>query len=289
MDKKLKSYLYIVPTPIGNLEDISIRAIFILKYVDIIVAESFLHTKKLLDRFQIKKKVLVINNYNENIKYNLIIKELKKGKKIALVSNAGTPLINDPGYNIVYKCHELGIKVIPLPGPCAAITALSASGLSSNHFCYEGYLPKKKNERIKKLNILKYETRTIIFYESTHRIIKSMEDICKIFGNNRNVVIAREITKLCESIKKLPIMKLIEWIKAKKNRTKGEIVLIIEGYKKITDNIINNKKNNFEKIFLKLKKYMTLKEISKFIAEIYGLNKNKIYKIILSYKNNKVS
>lgn len=275
--------LYIVPTPIGNLEDITQRAISTLMKVDIIAVENIFHTNNLLKHFNIKNKLISINNYNESYKTKLLINFLKKGNNIALVSNAGTPLINDPGYNLVFLCNKLNIKVIPLPGACAAITALSASGLPSNRFCYEGFLPIKK-KRKDKLISLKYETRTMIFYESPYRVIESICEICNVFGEKRYIVLAKEITKIWESIKGFPVIKLIEWLKENKIKTKGEIVLIIEGYKK-------EKKDffiplNIKKIIIKLLKYMSVKKVVLLIKEIYGLNKNLIYNTILELKKN---
>lgn len=277
-----KGVLFIVPTPIGNFGDITERAILTLKNVDLIAVENTSHTKILLKHFNVRNNLLMINNYNEISKTKELINLLEKGKNVALVSNAGTPLVNDPGYNLVYLCNKLKIKVIPLPGPCAAITALSASGLPTNSFCFEGFLPTKK-KRYKKLNELKTEKRTIIFYESKHRILESMYDISNILGNDRYVVLAREITKIWESIKGDKISELVKWIETNKTKIKGEIVLIIDGCKKQkkTEFFISSKIKN---IIVKLIKYMSIKNTALLINEIYGLNINKTYNSILKIK-----
>ncbi|MCV2506441.1 MAG: 16S rRNA (cytidine(1402)-2'-O)-methyltransferase [Candidatus Lightella neohaematopini] len=274
-----KSILYIVPTPIGNLLDITNRAIYILKSVDFIVAENIKHTCFLLDRLYIKKRHLyVLNQYNEYKKINYLISILKQDKTMALVSNAGTPLISDPGYKLVYECKKLGINVTPLPGPCAAITALSASGLPTNRFCYEGFLSSKRDKRIKQLKSLLYERRTILVYESNHRLVELLEDIAQVFYDNRYIVLAKELTKIWENIYGAPVNELINYIKKNNLNIKGEITLIIQGYSG-SENI------NYIKaleIFIKLKKLLPLNVSLSIVKSIFKIKRNILYKNFLN-------
>ncbi|QIQ41145.1 MAG: 16S rRNA (cytidine(1402)-2'-O)-methyltransferase [Buchnera aphidicola (Aphis urticata)] len=274
--------LYIVPTPIGNLSDITYRALETLKSVDLIACENIKHTNILLKHFNIKNVLITFNKINEFQKSNHLIEELKKGKKIALVSNAGTPLINDPGYLLIKKCHFFDIQILPLPGPCAAITALSASGLSTHRFCYEGFLPSKKQLRRDLLNSLKKEKRTMIFYESKHRIIETIKDIINEIGENRHIVIAREITKKWEIIYGNKAYLMLSWIKEDENRyNKGENVIIIDGYKEfknvyISDKIINT--------FTILRTVLSLKKSVLITSKIHKIKKNNLYQYAIKNK-----
>ncbi|MCV2526282.1 MAG: 16S rRNA (cytidine(1402)-2'-O)-methyltransferase [Candidatus Lightella neohaematopini] len=270
-----KSILYIVPTPIGNLLDITNRAIYTLNNVDYIITENIKHTCFLLNHFSIKKRHLyLLNQYNEYKQINYLLTVLKKNKTMALVSNAGTPLISDPGYKLVHECKKLNINVVPLPGPCAAITALSASGLPTNKFCYEGFLSSKRKKRIKQLKLLLYEPRTIIMYESTHRIIELLEDIIQVFNDNRYIVLAKELTKIWENIYGAPVNKLIHYIKNNNLNIKGEITLIIQGYS-------GPKNINYIKaleIFIKLKKILPLNISLSIVKSIFKIKRNTLYK-----------
>ncbi|QJC37560.1 16S rRNA (cytidine(1402)-2'-O)-methyltransferase [Enterobacteriaceae endosymbiont of Donacia bicoloricornis] len=286
-------YLYIIATPIGNFNDISKRALITLNKVDYILAEDTRKIGILLKFFNIKKKIYSYYEYNEKKKINFFLKKINQGYNIALVSDAGTPLINDPGYRIVQLCRTkyINIKIIPIPGPCAAILALSISGLPTNRFCYEGFLPHKKNKRIKRLNELKLENRTLILYESTHRILKCLYDIKKIFGKDRYIVFIKELTKKWESIYGNNISNLIKWLKLDVNRLKGEIVLVIKGYKES----INSKDQLSPKViqtFLKLKKELSIKKAIKITSDIFSIKKNLLYKFYIkkntNYNNNKV-
>ncbi len=212
------STLYVVPTPIGNLGDITQRALEVLEHVDLIAAEDTRHTGLLLQHFAINARMFALHDHNEQQKADQLITKLQQGQSIALVSDAGTPLINDPGYHVVRRCREAGIHVVPLPGPCAAITALSAAGLPSDRFCYEGFLPAKSKSRKDTLRALEQEPRTLIFYESTHRLIDSLEDMVDVWGTERYVVLARELTKTWESIQGMPAGELLAWVKEDETR-----------------------------------------------------------------------
>lgn len=273
--------LYIVATPIGNLDDITHRALSVLKSVNIIAAEDTRHTKILLQHFAINNTLFSLHDHNEQQKSDVLIEEIKKGKSIALVSDAGTPLINDPGYFLVKKCHEANIRVIPIPGACAAITALCASGLPSHSFCYEGFLPAKQKARLNALQVLQEETRTIIFYESPHRIVDCLQDIVQIFGENRSITLAREITKTWETITNKPAAELLEWVKSDNNQQRGEIVLVVEGYKKPDGFVISAQ---ILQTLTLLKQELPLKKAAALTATIYGINKNALYKLGIEEK-----
>ncbi|MCU4137121.1 16S rRNA (cytidine(1402)-2'-O)-methyltransferase [Buchnera aphidicola (Sitobion miscanthi)] len=279
------SALYIVPTPIGNLSDITYRALETLKNVDIIAAENIKHTTILLKHFNIKNHLILLNKDNENKQSAHLVQELKKGKKIALVSNAGTPIINDPGSILIKKCHFFNIKVIPLPGPCAAITALSASGIINNRFCYEGFLPSKKKSRCDLLYSLKEETRTIIFYESKYRIIESIQDIIEQIDENRHIVIAREITKKWESIHGAKATLILQWLKEDEYRYKGEIVIIIDGFKKLKTKSLSTKTLQ---TFSMLRKFLSLKTSVLMTSKIHKINKNNLYQYAIKKKSDKI-
>ncbi|AKC32537.1 16S rRNA (cytidine(1402)-2'-O)-methyltransferase [Candidatus Pantoea carbekii] len=280
-EENYSKILYIVPTPIGNLGDITQRALTILSNVNLIAAEDTRHTGRLLKHFSIKTRLFSLHNYNEKKKAEILLAKLHKGESIALVSDAGTPLINDPGYNLVRFCHQTDVPVVPLPGACAAITALSAAGLASDRFCYEGFLPAKKKARCNVLSILSNEPRTLIFYESTYRLIDSLQDMVTYWGSKRYIVLARELTKTWESIYGAPVGKLLSWVLEDKNRCKGEIVLVVEGYK------IDQEELSVETLrTLKLlKKFLSSKDAIAITANIHSVKKNLLYKYVIKQKN----
>ena len=272
------STLYIVPTPIGNLGDITQRALTVLQGVDLIAAEDTRHTGLLLQHFAISARLFALHDHNEQQKSETLLAKLKEGQSIALVSDAGTPLINDPGYHLVRTCREAGIRVVPLPGPCAAIAALSAAGLPSDRFCYEGFLPAKSKGRRDALKAIEQEPRTLIFYESTHRLLDSLDDICAVLGESRYVVLARELTKTWESIHGAPIGELVAWVKEDENRRKGEMVLIIEGFKAPADDALPA---DALRTLALLQTELPLKKAAALAAEIHGVKKNALYKYAL--------
>jgi len=218
--------LYVVATPIGNLEDITLRALKVLREVDLIVAEDTRHTRKLLDRYGIRKRLISYHEHNERERAEWIIEELKSGRKVALVSDSGTPAISDPGYVLIRRCVEEGIEVIPIPGPSAFLAALSVSGLPVHRFVFEGFLPHKSGKRRNRLRQLVEEEGTIIFYESPHRLLKTLSDMLEIMGNRR-VVIARELTKVYEEIFRGSIEEALERFGT--GKCKGEFTILIEG------------------------------------------------------------
>ena len=265
--------LYLVATPIGNLEDITLRAINVLKNVDLIAAEDTRHTLKLLNHLEISKPMISCHRHNENEKSNKIIEKLKEGKNIAIVSDAGTPGISDPGEEVVKEAIKENIQIIPIPGACAAINALIVSGIDTKEFYFLGFLPLNKKLRKEKLNEIKNINKTIILYEAPHKILNTISDLENIL-ENRQVVFAREITKIHEEF----IRGTIKEVKEKIENLKGEFVIIIEGNKNVEN--IENKLNlltiNEHYNYYESKGY-SKKEIIKLIAKDRNVNKNEIY------------
>lgn len=272
--------LYIVATPIGNLADISQRALDILAQVDIIACEDTRHTQKLLSAFSIKNKTLSLHDHNERQRQDYVATLLQEGKSIALVSDAGTPLISDPGFHLVRHCRQLNLAVSPIPGACAAIAALSVAGLPTDRFSFEGFLPSKSGARQSTLANLLEEPRTMVFYDAPRRAIDTVEDIVKVLGGERYVVIARELTKTFETIHSDTASNLLAWLQEDPNQLKGEMVLIIEGVK-IDPNVIPAKAIETLKLLLA---EMKPKKACAIAAEIYGVKKNALYEIALALK-----
>ncbi len=272
--------LYIVATPIGNLSDISERAIKILQEVDLIAVEDTRHSGKLLQHIGVSTPMLALHEHNEDKKVQDIIDKLLAGAQIALISDAGTPLISDPGYQLVKAALLAGIKVSPIPGPSALVTALSVSGLPSDSFIFEGFLPNKSSGRIKKLGALSAESRTLIFYEAPHRIVACLQDMLQIFGAKRTAVIARELTKTFETIKNDSLENLLEWVQADTNQQKGEFVVLVQGKEK--DNTVVN--SEAESILNTLMQELPLKQASHLVSKITGIKKNTLYQIGLNKK-----
>lgn len=270
----LSGILYIVATPIGNLQDITQRALSVFEEVDLIAAEDTRHSGLLLSHYGIKKPFFALHDHNEQQKADVLVEKLQQGLNIALISDAGTPLISDPGFHLVRKCRQAGIKVVPLPGACAAVTALCASGVASDRFCFEGFLPAKSKARQDKLKNLEKEDRTLIFYESTHRILDSLADIEAVFGKERYVVLAREITKTWESIQGDEVATLRQWLAEDPNRTKGEMVLIVEGAKIAEQQEISPQAVKALKL---IAAELPLKKAAAIVAELYGYKKNALY------------
>ncbi|MFU2079880.1 16S rRNA (cytidine(1402)-2'-O)-methyltransferase [Avibacterium endocarditidis] len=270
----LTGILYIVATPIGNLQDISQRALQVLEQVDLVAAEDTRHSGLLLSHYGIKKPFFALHDHNEQQKADILCEKLLQGTTIALVSDAGTPLISDPGFHLVRKCRQAGIRIVPIPGACAAIAGLCASGIASDRFCFEGFLPAKSKARCDKLENLVKEDRTLIFYESTHRILDCLADMEKVFGAERYVVLARELTKTWETIHGDEVGALRQWVSEDPNRSKGEMVLIVEGN-------VNSEAESFSpeaiKALILIAKELPLKKAAAIVAELYGYKKNALY------------
>ncbi|RXJ72486.1 16S rRNA (cytidine(1402)-2'-O)-methyltransferase [Veronia nyctiphanis] len=268
------STLYIVPTPIGNLGDITQRALSVLAQVDLIAAEDTRHTGKLLSHFGITTRTYALHDHNEQQKADSLIARLQNGEKIALVSDAGTPLISDPGYHLVHRCRAAGVRVVPLPGPCAIITALSASGLPSDRFSFEGFLPPKSKGRQDRFTELAADPRTMIFYESPHRIMDALDDMHAVLGSERRVVLARELTKTYETIHGATLGELIPWLKEDPNRVRGEMVLLVAGHR-VEKSDLPVEATRAVKL---LSAELPLKKASAIAAELYSVKKNALYK-----------
>ncbi len=271
INQKEAGTLYIVATPIGNLEDITLRAINVLKNVDLIAAEDTRHTLKLLNHLEISKPLISYHRHNEDIKTDVLLKELKQGKQIALVSDAGTPGICDPGEEVIKKCIEEGIQIVPIPGACAMVNALICSGLDTKEFLFMGFLPLNKKNRREKLEEIKNETKTIILYEAPHKLEATLKDLKDII-EDRKIVLARELTKIHEEYIRENIDVLIE----KAKDIKGEIVLIIEGAKKKEDNHLMELSLEEHYAYYE-KQGLSKKDIIKQIAKDRNVNKNEIY------------
>ncbi|MGL4712413.1 MAG: 16S rRNA (cytidine(1402)-2'-O)-methyltransferase [Shewanella sp.] len=267
--------LYIVPTPIGNLGDMSSRAIEVLNQVSLIACEDTRHSGKLLSHFGITTKTTALHDHNERARAQWIVDQRAAGLSIALISDAGTPLISDPGYHLVSHVRQSGFNVIPLPGPCAAITALSASGLPSDRFSFEGFLPSKEKARADKLLALKEDPRTLIFYESPHRIEHSLTTMVEVLGSDRHVVMAREVTKTFETFLSGPVSEVLTRVSTDLNQQKGEIVLMVHGYHLSDDAALPTVAINTLKL---LCEELPLKKAAAIAAQIHGLKKNALYK-----------
>ncbi|AYO32951.1 16S rRNA (cytidine(1402)-2'-O)-methyltransferase [Haemophilus influenzae] len=277
----LTGILYIVATPIGNLQDITQRALETFAQVDLIAAEDTRHSGLLLSHYGIKKPFFALHDHNEQEKAHILVEKLKQGSNIALISDAGTPLISDPGFHLVRQCREAGIRVVPLPGACAAITALCASGIASDRFCFEGFLPAKSKARKDKLENIAEEDRTLIFYESTHRILDTLEDMQAVLGEERYIVLAREMTKTWETITGNTIKNLREWLLEDPNRTKGEMVLIVESKPKSDNN--DEISPQAVKALELIAEELPLKKAAAIVAELYGYKKNALYQFGLAH------
>ena len=278
MENQKKGILYIIATPIGNLEDITLRAIRILKEVDLIAAEDTRHTLKLLNHLEISKPLISYHRHNEEIRTEELIKELKTGKNIGLVSDAGTPGICDPGEEIIKKCIEESIKVVPIPGACAMINALITSGISTKEFIFLGFLPLNKKSRKEKLEEIKNANKTIILYEAPHKLKSTLNDLSLIL-EDRSVVLARELTKIHEEYIRGTVKELME----KTDNLKGEMILIIEKnnkYKKGELNSLNNLTLEEHYNFYE-KNGLNKKEIIKKIAKDRNVSKNEIYQYFI--------
>ena len=267
--------LFIVATPIGNLDDITFRAFEVLKSVDFVLAEDTRHSKKLLSHLDISKPIRAFHEHNEREKTKAIISEIYSGKSIALISDAGTPLISDPGYFLVAQAKKEGLKVVPIPGPTALITALSVSGLASDSFTFLGFLPSKQTARVKLLIGLVGRTETIIFYESPKRVLVTLTDMQTIFGDSREVCLAKELTKAFETIHTGSIPNLIEYLTIDQNHQKGEFVILISATNKID---LAEAEIQLDSLLPILCAEMGTSKAAKIAAKITGIDKKKCYK-----------
>lgn len=271
--------LFLVATPIGNLGDISSRALETLKSVDLIAAEDTRHSKRLLQHFAINTRLIAYHEHNEERQTPALIERMLKGQAIALISDAGTPLVSDPGYRLVQAALQEKIRVVPIPGPCAAIAALSAAGLPTDRFVFEGFPPAKPGARHNYLQAMQSEQRTLVFYVSCHRITDTLKDMASVFGGLRQAVLARELTKTFETIHKAELSELAQWVAADENQRKGEMVVLVEGAMEQGD-----EQQLLNKLLPVLVDELPVKQAAKIASKVTGLHKNDIYKQALSLK-----
>lgn len=279
----IESALYIVPTPIGNLSDITFRAVEVLKAATLIAAEDTRHSRILLDKLGIGSvKMISCNDHNEAERTEIIAKETESGGIVALISDAGTPMISDPGYKLVSSLVERGVKVFPLPGPCAAITALCASAMPTDRFFFSGFLPVKDKELTDKLESIRTAPYPVVFYESPRRIINTLNKIA-LMDADRKVALCREMTKTFETIYRMKVTDLIEHFKAHEDEIRGEFVLIVGPYeaKDDGDEISAKAKAALEKMISSLK----VKEASQIVSDLTGESKNRLYDYALTLKD----
>lgn len=270
--------LYVVATPIGNLDDITARALRVLHEVAVIAAEDTRHSARLLQHFGITTPLVACHEHNERDQGGRFLARLQGGEDIALISDAGTPLISDPGFHLVRQARAAGIRVVPVPGPCALIAALSAAGLPSDRFVFEGFLPARTAGRLARLEQLKEEPRTLIFYEAPHRLLDCLADLERIMGADRLAVMARELTKAFETFQGLPLGELRAWVAADGNQQRGECVLLVAGWQAPAENSVPAAALRVLELLLK---EMPLKRAAALAAEITGVRKNLLYQAAL--------
>ena len=273
--------LYLVATPIGDMTDIAPRALGILSTVDIVAVEDKRRSSRLFSHFGIKTPMISYHDHSEEKQVKKIIDELLCGKSVALISDAGTPLISDPGYKLVNAAKDKSIKVSPVPGPCALIAAISASGLPSDRFIFEGFLPSKSIPRITKIQNISADSRTIIFYEAPHRILETLIDMIKVIGPSRKIVLARELTKTYETFISGTLESVLQIIEKDLNQQKGEIVIVLAGADSSEKKI---ETQDSKRILSVLLQELPLKQAVSLGSKITGIQKNIFYKLALDLK-----
>jgi 16S rRNA (cytidine1402-2'-O)-methyltransferase len=277
----VESGLYVVATPIGNFGDISHRAIEILQGVELIAAEDTRHSQRLLQHFSITTPAVAYHDHSDNRAADRIIKCLDERGAVALVSDAGTPLISDPGYRLVRSVQERGHGVFPVPGACAAIAALSVSGLATDRFLFEGFLPAKAGARENRLKALSSEAATLIFYEAPHRIEDCLVAMLAVFGEEREAVVAREITKTYETIRRGSLAELLAFVATDKNQQRGEIVLLVAGSRGRESELDDSTAT----LLRRLAQELPAKRAAAVVAELSGLRKKMLYQYLLDIKD----
>ena len=271
--------LYVVATPLGNLHDISFRALALLKTVGTVAAEDTRHSQRLLDAFGIRTKLLVLHEHNEQSAAGQLIKLLEAGEHVALITDAGTPAVSDPGARAVARVQEAGFPVVPVPGACAAITALSASGLADGAFHFHGFLPTRSAARRAQLEAMQGIPGTLVFYEAPHRIAECLADLAQVFTEGRQIVVARELTKMFEQIARMPLAEAPAWLAADPNRSRGEFVLLVSAAPP-TEGV----SAEAERVLKLLLNELPIKKAARMAAEITGAPKNALYELGLALR-----
>lgn len=271
--------LFVVATPIGNLDDLSARALKVLGAVTLIAAEDTRHSARLMQHFGIGTPLAACHEHNERDEGNRFIERLLAGDDVALISDAGTPLISDPGYHLVRQARAAGVRVVPVPGACALIAALSAAGLPSDRFVFEGFLPAKTVGRRARLELVREEPRTLIFYEAPHRILECLQDMREVFGGERQALLARELTKTFETLQGMPLDQLCEWVAGDANQQRGECVVLVAGWQAPVDEAAVSVEAL--RVLDLLLAEMPLKRAAALAAQITGVRKNLLYQAAL--------
>ncbi len=271
-----------VATPIGNLQDITLRALEVLKHVDVIAAEDTRHTSGLLAHFAIQKKLLPVHEHNERKAAEQLLQRLQAGESVALVSDAGTPGISDPGAVVVAAVRAAGIKVVPVPGPAAVIAAMSVAGIAASGFYFHGFLPASGGQRRSTLQALASLESTLVFYEAPHRVVDSVTDMAAILGHDRKLTIARELTKTFETIHQLTLGEAVAWLEADSNQQRGEFVLLVEAAPPVEEQAVSAEA---ERVLRLLLEALPLKQAVKLAADITDAKKNALYELALTLKN----
>jgi len=273
--------LYVVATPIGNLLDITRRALDILQAVSLVAAEDTRHSRKLLVHYGIATPMLALHDHNERTASSGLLRRLEDGADIALVSDAGTPLISDPGFHLVRSVRQAGLRVVPVPGPSALTAALSVAGLPTDRFYFEGFLSAKQAARRQRLLELKDATATLVFYESSHRIRESLGDMLALFGADREATLARELTKTFETVRQTSLAELLAWVEADSDQQKGEFVVLVHGAAKAAAAMIDAEA---ERVLTLLMAELPLRQAASLAAKISGIGKNVLYERALQLK-----
>lgn len=280
----MKGVLYVVATPIGNLQDWSPRAEATLRAAAVVAAEDTRHSGRLLQHFGISARLVTLHDHNEGSRVEALLARLQGGEDVALVSDAGTPLISDPGYRLVAAAQAAGLQVVPVPGACAAIAALSAAGLPSDRFVFEGFLPAKTAARRERLQALAGETRTLVFYEAPHRILECLSDMVTVCGGDRRVTLARELTKAFETVRQLPLADMLAWVQSDPDQQRGEIVLVLEG---AAADAGAADWREADRILGLLLAELPLKQAAALAADITGRRRNELYERALQLKESR--
>ena len=271
-----QSGLYVVATPIGNLEDISYRAVRILSEVDLVAAEDTRHSALLLSHYGIKAPMQALHEHNEEQVTGRILERITSGQAIALISDAGTPLISDPGYRLVRAAREAGLPVYSVPGPSAVTAALSIAGLPPDHFVFEGFLPSKTAARKKTLEQLCRETRTLVFFESSHRIEAAINNMAEIFGPQRLAAVCRELMKKFETVLRAPLAEIGEKLASDKNQTRGEFVIVVAGYEASADESMADA----QMMASALLEYLPASQAARVAAKLNDVSRRELYRLL---------
>lgn len=277
----MEAALYIVPTPIGNLSDISQRAIDVLRQATLIAAEDTRHSQVLLSHLGISTPMVAHHEHSTAGALSKLLDRLRQGESVALISDAGTPLVSDPGYRLVREVQDAGLPVVPIPGPCSLITALCASGLPTNRFYFEGFLPAKSVQRRRRLEALAELEVTLIFLEAPHRVAETLQDMLAIFGSEREVTLARELTKSFETIRRLPLEKMWSWVTDDVNQQRGELVLLLGPPAKQSATTVTE---GALRILRLLSEELPPRKASALTAEITGARARDLYNLLMLEK-----